>query len=137
MSYLKSCKVCGEKYTPTGRNQKYCSKACYNKVFNSRYKRDRVYEHAVRVGKIQSPGVGSGHGSGKGCHHHNYKSGIGIYQRHQKDACEKCGSTKFLLVHHIDENRYNNTAENLETLCKSCHQKHHETRDELGRYTNG
>lgn len=35
--------------------------------------------------------------------------------------CEKCVSHFDLLVHHIDQNRKNNEAENLQVLCTSCH----------------
>jgi hypothetical protein len=35
--------------------------------------------------------------------------------------CEKCNSISDLLVHHIDQNRENNTASNLIVLCTSCH----------------
>jgi|SRR3972149_6852255 len=45
--------------------------------------------------------------------------------------CTKCGSKRFILVHHKDESRkngiklMNNDLENLETLCKRCHAKAH------------
>lgn len=44
-----------------------------------------------------------------------------IAQRHKKDACEKCGSTKNLQIDHIDRNRSNNHPNNLKTLCHPCH----------------
>lgn len=47
-------------------------------------------------------------------------------RRHLKAACERCGSTERLEAHHRDGDRRNNTAENIETVCKSCHvQGHH------------
>ncbi len=49
-------------------------------------------------------------------------------------ACERCSSERFLLVHHKDQNKRNHDPENLETLCKKCHQEHHCKRDEKGRY---
>ena len=49
--------------------------------------------------------------------------------------CVKCGTTKSLIVHHIDcsgagkkmlpKKDTNNELENLETLCRSCHMKEH------------
>lgn len=42
-------------------------------------------------------------------------------RKHRKDYCEKCGGTENLHVDHIDANRSNNTIDNLQTLCKSCH----------------
>lgn len=47
------------------------------------------------------------------------------YRRYLKSACEWCGNTSLLLIHHADENRRNNAPENLVTLCKRCHQRHH------------
>src|SRR5699024_4839351 len=40
-----------------------------------------------------------------------------------KRECEKCRSTKNLDVHHMDENPFNNSLENLQVLCRSCHTK--------------
>ena len=39
--------------------------------------------------------------------------------------CEKCICTSNLLVHHLDRNRKNNTIENFQVLCCSCHAKIH------------
>jgi 5-methylcytosine-specific restriction endonuclease McrA len=68
-----------------------------------------------------------------------YLNGIAMYRRHKKSECNRCGSTKLLLVHHIDENRTNNDPTNLETLCRKCHQNHHgieERRNKkTGRFT--
>lgn len=53
-------------------------------------------------------------------------SGYSIRARaHLKDSCEVCDRTHYLAAHHIDHDRTNNTAENIETLCASCHAKHH------------
>lgn len=46
-------------------------------------------------------------------------------RKHRKDACEKCGATERLHVHHRDENWRNNDPLNLMTLCPSCHLKLH------------
>src|SRR3954447_13531656 len=43
----------------------------------------------------------------------------------QKDSCETCGSTSQLGLHHRDEDRTNNSLENLQTLCQSCHTAWH------------
>ena len=61
--------------------------------------------------------------------------GIQTYRRAKKTKCEWCGSTNNLLVHHLDENRYNNNIDNLITLCKRCHQNLHTKRNmTTGRY---
>lgn len=59
----------------------------------------------------------------KGKDNNNYKDGISTYTQHKKSKCERCGSTKNLMVHHKDGNRKNNDPSNLETLCWSCHEK--------------
>ena len=48
------------------------------------------------------------------------------YKQHLKDSCERCGSDKFILVHHKDRSHDNASKENLETLCSSCHSKEHQ-----------
>lgn len=41
------------------------------------------------------------------------------------NQCSICGTTSPLEFHHIDENRENNTEENIILLCKNCHGKFH------------
>ncbi len=40
-------------------------------------------------------------------------------------VCELCGSTRFVDVHHRDQNPLNNVRENLLVCCRSCHEKEH------------
>lgn len=125
------CIVCGGEIAPEKYSSaKYCGKRCAARVGS--------YLHAVRTGRIKNPGVGSG-GDQRGEKNPAYKSGIANYSKvgfaHYGRKCNRCGSEKNLLVHHQDEDRTNNAIENLEVLCKGCHQKHHETRDAFGRYT--
>ena len=40
-------------------------------------------------------------------------------------CCEACGATMALHCHHIDGIRYNICADNIQTLCASCHATHH------------
>lgn len=42
-----------------------------------------------------------------------------------KAACQLCGKTGRLHVHHVDENPQNNAESNLKTLCPSCHRRAH------------
>jgi len=58
-----------------------------------------------------------------GKNNNNYKNGISTYTQNKKSKCENCGSTKNLMVHHINGNRKNNKPSNLKTLCWSCHEK--------------
>lgn len=46
-------------------------------------------------------------------------------RKHRKPACERCGSTIKLEVHHKDLDWKNNDPSNLETICGCCHGRHH------------
>lgn len=57
--------------------------------------------------------------------------------RNKELKCERCGYDKYiqvLEVHHKDRNRRNNTTDNLEILCPTCHMEHHFI-TKTGRYT--
>ena len=41
------------------------------------------------------------------------------------NRCANCGASQRLQAHHIDQNRANNCAKNIQTLCISCHAVHH------------
>lgn len=117
----KSCETCNRIFEKTGRNQKVCSRKCNAEKYR-KYQR----EYAARTGRIKNPGVGSGNAQGRWKDHHSYSKGLGSYQQFKKEACERCGSNKFLVVHHKDHNHQNqDELNNFETLCKSCHQKEH------------
>jgi hypothetical protein len=113
------------------KNAKFCSNNCRS-AYNS-------YKSRVNKGLIKKPGVGSG-GNQWGENNNQYtgESGNGGCIRAMRELpniCNRCGSTKFLVAHHIDHNRKNNELSNFEILCKSCHQKHHEHRNSQGKYT--
>jgi hypothetical protein len=51
-----------------------------------------------------------------------------LHQRAQKfvgKACEECGTTRNLCVHHMDSNPANNAPGNRKTLCNVCHTTWH------------
>ena len=113
------------------KSAKFCSPKCSNAY--------RTLKWRIKKGLIKSPGVGSG-GNQFGSNNHQFtgKSGASGCMGAMRDLpniCNRCGSTNYLVAHHIDENRENNELSNFEILCKKCHQKHHEHRDSQGRYT--
>ena len=126
------CAFCNDVITNPRKGLKYCSPQCRNNYV--------TYWWRVKKGFIKKPGVGSG-GNQEGENNHMYKTGIGTYSKkgfaNLPNICNRCGCIDTLLVHHIDEDRSNNKLENLEILCKRCHQNHHTHRDHLGRYTKG
>ena len=101
----KKCVVCGKKYkTPHPQEQIYCSRACFGKVSSEEKK-------------------------GKKNPNWNGGTSTDFYLRIARESliqkCSLCDSTKFLCVHHKDENRANNKLDNLIVVCKSCHAKIH------------
>ncbi len=87
----------------------------------------------------------------RGVTNHNYKDGLGrstinratrravIESDRSLVTCERCGYTRSqeLPRHHIDRDRGNNIASNIEVLCVSCHIKEHMSereRDGYGRF---
>lgn len=127
------CKRCGKEYTATGARQMVCAECCLP------FQREKAlarYYAAKAAGKVQKQwdGVYKGYNQ-KGKNNNAYKTGIGTYRATKGPACELCGATKNLLVHHKDHDRTNNRKENLMTVCKRCHQQHHCIRDKAGRFT--
>lgn len=70
--------------------------------------------------------------------HRKFKKGtpIGGWQRWKKikednlkEACEDCGLEVWQIgrldIHHEDGDKYNNSPENLITLCPNCHRRRH------------
>jgi len=43
-----------------------------------------------------------------------------IFER-DKNACQRCGNTEHLLIHHLDKNDKNQELNNLILLCSTCH----------------
>lgn len=113
------------------KSAKFCSDKCRLRFNTSKC--------SVKQGRIKKQGVGSG-GNQLGTDNHMYKTGIGTYKvrglEHYGTNCNRCNGTKNIVVHHINEDRTNNTLENLEVLCRKCHQEHHHTRDIFGRYNS-
>lgn len=90
------------------------------------------------------------HADQAGEKNNNYKDGLGrstierttrqimLNQGRDLFLCERCGHksrTSELPRHHKDEDRSNNSPENLEIICQSCHTKEHNSRKE--RLANG
>jgi 5-methylcytosine-specific restriction endonuclease McrA len=127
----KICEECGKEYKPASNRQKWCT-FCGEKIKKEKkkeYMKKYHKEHYKKKGYNQ-----------KGENNNSYKTGIGIFRRKklesvEEEICERCGSDENLLVHHKDRDRTNNDLDNLELLCKSCHQKEHLIRDpKTGRF---
>lgn len=124
------CIKCNSEITST-RAKKYCSSKCRSAYIS--------YQFRVKHGLIDKPGVGSG-GNQYGKSNSQYKNGWTRYRDlpfkcGKPKICERCSSTRNILVHHRNEDRSDSSLDNLEVLCKKCHQNHHCNRDPVtGRY---
>lgn len=112
-----NCKTCNkefEKYPSQG--QKYCSMRCRDL--------DPEFRHSVLEGFKKST-LGSWRGTTKQIKNLSWKTYL---QNGRKAVCKECGSEQLIDIHHIDENRLNNSPSNLEALCRSCHARYHRLR---------
>src|SRR5277367_1456631 len=100
------CQNCGKSYTRKpcfAPRSKACSKACLG-----------VIQRTESKGKVFAPN--SPILWKKGAENPVWKGGISEPQawKHRGDTCERCGSKRHIVVHHKDEDRSHNVAENLE-----------------------
>lgn len=114
----RHCLVCGEAYIPTGPAQKYC-RSCGVAI-----KRE-----LRRLATARYRGGYKGRNQQRERNNH-WRGGIGCYRDiarafYPEWRCSRCGSTRYVCVHHKDGNRHNNAKNNLELLCRSCHQSEH------------
>lgn len=58
-------------------------------------------------------------------------------RKHLKTACEGCGTGRLLQAHHVDQKKENNSPENIQTLCRHCHNFWHATAKRLGKTVAG
>jgi len=127
---MKVCINCSIHFEPTGQNQKRCSTCA--REHNLNYMR-QWYKKNVYTGK------GSGSKTKTGSGNHMFKHGQCSFRRWAKEkliflsyCCERCGTVidaskkGSWAGHHKDHNRLNNIKDNLEVLCKRCHQIEHE-----------
>lgn len=63
------------------------------------------------------------YGTGDG--RHSYRKTAFAAYPHQCNRCEYHEHTAVLIVHHKDRNRSNNSIDNLEILCPTCHEVEH------------
>lgn len=115
------CERCGEPYTYRAGPQKYCP-ACRLKMNSEQaytsFKRRPPDEQRAARSKHRDSSIFDGNRA----------------EALERDgrACQRCGSTEDLHVHHIDglgtvvpkEDR-NNSLDNLQTLCRACHTRTH------------
>ena len=123
----KQCKACGVMFTPKGNASKFCKECAEFRAAWGKW-RDNVVRTERRGG---NPLVGSGgmnRGLGK-CHHTDRRLHLNNIYTKQEGRCHVCYvplSKDDMLLHHLDHDRTNNSVDNLEGVCKRCHQIEHE-----------
>lgn len=130
------CIDCNGLYTPTGPAAKRCP-VCAKAVRLANARRN-TQRHRIKNGLVQKPGVGKGGNQKYSKDNPQYKNGSRFFQNNRNRIhdevryCERCGKdlkyvgSEYWCIHHRDHNRDNNTRDNFELLCKSCHQIEHE-----------
>ena len=118
------CRLCGKPIILKARKSYFCE--------TCRKKKRSHDVMACRAAKNPNIGIGVGSGGNqRGANNHGYKDGLSHYRdvyfglNSRTRYCEVCGSQAFIVVHHIDKNRRNNSPDNLIMLCRSCHAKVH------------
>ena len=137
--YIKICTDCGHTYKASGPAGKYCEDCTPKRKERQKLKnRIRAEKRRRREGRR----IGRGQLAGE--EHSNYKHGYYVAQTQSKKykemvehLCERCGKDLTQAnrwewcMHHKDHNHANHHLDNLELLCKRCHQLDHKCIDNL------
>jgi len=111
------CMMVPQKIDPP-RNCAHCGAMLTRKRFNGRLEDRGVFLRRKHCGEAcSSIASRSATPSRSALYKHSAKL--------RKSACEDCGSTGDLDLHHVDENPTNNDPQNLMTLCDACHTRWH------------
>lgn len=151
MAVIRKCKICEEAfetkpfYIKKGQG-KYCSSACHHlglrkgRVVTCYICKKETYKSLKALQGSKSKKFFCSKSCQTtwrnseffGSKHANWVEGLYAYRsvltRHKVPAiCKRCKTTdkRVLAVHHIDQNRKNNTISNLTWLCHNCHHMIH------------
>ncbi len=118
------CEICGNEIA---WNKKFCSSKCAV----SRKKALCIIDYCIECEREFSKPISK---DTKFCSRECYdkyrqknstESVINHVLKKNNNSCILCGAFENIRVHHINENRKDNTEENLTVLCESCHRKVH------------
>lgn len=136
--YKKNCNQCGCDFNGKGPASLYCE-GCQPiiKLKQKERARQATDRWKIKHGLLKSPGVGSGNAQPVGVDSPYFRHGYHVGERLRPQIkarryCERCNSDLATVsrwhwvVHHRDHNHCNNVIDNLELLCKRCHQIEHE-----------
>lgn len=100
VNHKKICVVCGSSFTYKGR------------IKTKGYERARFCKRSCANNRQ----------SWWNKHSTGYKT---IALQHHRHECQICGFDKVVAIHHIDENKQNNSPDNLIPLCPNHHEMYH------------
>jgi hypothetical protein len=98
-----------------------------NKIFSDEPSRNRIFCSVKCKAKWQSKNL-LGKNNPNWKPYNPLRSADRTIRRHiliKRQSCEKCNTYQNLQIHHIDQNRANNSPENLLLLCQYCHANEH------------
>lgn len=119
----KRCIRCLKRFTPTGANCKRCApcrQEHHLEVCKERWQRTYVKKGYTQAGANNNAWAG-----GRSPAYYRKVA----FEAHG-DRCLRCRDSA-VLVHHKDGNRSNSAVDNLEPLCKRCHQLEHDCASNL------
>jgi len=95
---VKSCGWCQEPFPPTGPCHKYCSEACFKKVYADKYYKRR---YGVGLGWVEEALTKQGHVCAI-CKEVGFKMKDSHYTGLNLDHCHKTGKARGLLCHNCN-----------------------------------
>ena len=109
-----ACRNCGTTFTPKQANSKaqYCGKPCADAA------------HAARMKGQSNPAYRHGLGTERGSSREWFAAKRAVWDRDGM-RCVVCSADKSLDVHHINHTPNDHRLENLVSLCRLCHRRHH------------
>lgn len=147
----RTCPICEKTFTPKRGKQVCCSPKCtFRKIYLENLDKKKQQAHEYRLKNIDvirakdkernAKRKDSKRESDKQYRDNIYFSGNKVIAL-ERDGykCRRCDATENLAMHHIDgsgqSEHPNNDLGNLETLCDSCHTKHHTPRFDTTPHT--
>lgn len=123
----KRCRSCDNKYryqNPKnhpclGRKLSLKEKQKIGNRTRALWKTSLYREKLIKCGNASSSWRG-------GSRHYYSNIAKSVYRKSYSNLiCANCGTTREIVIHHINENRKDNSISNLQALCRACHCRHH------------
>lgn len=108
--WSKVCPCCHHTYETTSRSQKFCSTDCNRKYVSRKAAEKKAYNETKEYHRLKS---------------RSHSLAVEVVKLLGRTSCECCGSTTSLQVHHRDLRWLNNSPDNLQLLCPTCHSRVH------------